>query len=185
MLTDPMTRPAAAADLAKVCPPARLHLLGTLRPRTYHLVDIENQLGGPAEFGVASMSEIPADAYRLVSIQYQKTWVRGDDLVWAACDASRAIEVKGAWPAGQLRCGRGDDGADRALTTVFDAAAAARGCGRLIIASGDHWFCDTARQARAAGLIVEIVAWRGSLARELAELADRVYLHESPQANAA
>lgn len=183
MSTRPMKSPSApkttgrlaTPDYERLAPVPRLSVCEGTRPRTAHVVDLDNIVGPPALHGVSEHRAIIGAAYPAASIDYQRRYVRGDDLVWVACDASSALAVAPCWRSGQLSWGRGRDGADRALLRHFDIAAAIRGCGRLVIASGDGVFTEVALAARAGGLEVVVVAWPGTLSRRLGFAASSVH----------
>jgi hypothetical protein len=81
-----------------------------------------------------------------------------------------------AFPLGRLgvRCHNhegGPDGADLALLQVLEHEIP-RSCGTVVIASGDHIFAPIARQLRAEGRRVEVVACAGTVSAELYASAD-------------
>ncbi|MGY1681260.1 hypothetical protein [Geodermatophilus sp. SYSU D01176] len=135
--------------------------------RTLHLVDLENLLG-PVRLAsdVAAAWAAYAATLRLD---------RDDHVVVGTGPLLAAV----AWfelPQRGLRrvVGRGINGADLVLMQeVQDLDAVARAYQRLVIASGDGLFTDTARRCRAAGLQVVQVLGRGGGHPNLARECDR------------
>jgi NYN domain-containing protein len=53
-------------------------------------------------------------------------------------------------------------------------------CDTVVIGSGDHIFAPVARELRARGLRVEVIACAGSISHELYRAADACHLLEVP-----
>lgn len=135
--------------------------------RTLHLIDLENLLGSARRASdVAAAWVAYAAALHLD---------RDDHVVIGTGPLLAGI----AWfalPRAGLRrvVGRGLNGADLVLIQeVQDLGAVARTYQRLVIASGDGLFTDTARRYRAAGLQVIQVLGRGGGHPNLARECDR------------
>jgi hypothetical protein len=137
-----------------------------LRPgRALHLIDIENLNQACAENYHA-----PASGWlRVVGINPH-------DLAVVGTDASGAFAAREALPTAGLVVGRGESGADRALTRRGAAGLSTSRFDTLIIGSGDGEFARIAQQARTAGLYVLVVSHRRSLSTRLAHVASRVLL---------
>lgn len=162
-------------------PPARLGAVGTVRPRFGHIVDLENQLGGPARWSASSMRGVPDSAFQEAAREYQRRWVRSHDLIWAACDVSRFGAVAPCWPTACLRPGFGPDGSEDALLEIVDSAALARGCDHVMLASGDGKFTKLVAELCELGVPVTVVGWPGGISAELLAMAHRViHLSQHP-----
>lgn len=143
------------------------------RRRRYILLDAENPTCGAkatceelAEFwgilkqqapGIAPHDHVVVGASRGVVRKYRAA-IHGPNVKW----------VVGA---------NAPDGADRALLAAIDLRHVAREYDELVIISGDWAFADLARQARRAGLSVQVVTaehpeQRSMLSHELAAAAD-------------
>ena len=143
------------------------------RKRRYVLFDVENPTRGAkativqvAEFwnvltrqapGIAPHDHVVVGASRRVVRKYRAA-VHGTNVKW----------VVGA---------DAPDGADRALLAAIDLRRVARAYDELVIISGDHAFAGLARQAKQAGLTVQVITAehpheRSMLSRELAAVAD-------------
>ncbi|SCL25879.1 NYN domain-containing protein [Micromonospora rhizosphaerae] len=145
----------------------------TSRKRRYVLLDIENPTRGARATreeaaglwnilklqapGIAPHDHVVVGASRLVVRKYRAA-IHGANVKW----------VVGA---------DAPDGADRALLAAIDLRRVAAEYDELVIISGDHAFADLARQAKWAGLSVQVVTaehpkQRSVLSRELAAAAD-------------
>ena len=142
--------------------------------RTCHVVDIENLVGCVDSSGLLPR-DLRADMFREAALAYQRKWVKQADLVYVGCDVSIMFDTALDWSSSCVRCGRGKDGADRALIAVLDLDAVVRSCKVLQIASGDHVFSDLASEARDRGLFVRVVARAGHLSHALRTSCDAIY----------
>ncbi len=132
------------------------------RPRTVHIIDIENELGG---------SIVTADQVSTWWRVYRDhaVGVRSDDQVIVATGHRAAATVWFALPQTgiQRRVRGGIDGADHALIESVDIPHLASRYERLVIASGDNIFTDLALRARARGMRVHQVVGKGTSSRTL------------------
>lgn len=142
------------------------------RPRTLHLVDVEN-LAGDAQPSAAEVATV-LDRYR------EAMSPCAGDLVVLAANRQTAAAAGWAWPGPLVRPTTGPDGADLALLAESEPCNVVGRFERVVIASGDHIFSVRARELRAAGTRVEIVARPGSLAAELRTLGVPVRLLSFP-----
>jgi len=136
-----------------------------VRLRTYHVLDIENLMGGP--LGPDRSLHAAVASYREVVNP-----VPGDHLVMA-CNPRMGLRVKRAWPAAQLLVRGGKDGADDALLDHLedlDWYAARYDC--VVIGSGDRAFLPLVLGMQGRGIPVGVVARVGSLSRDLGVAAD-------------
>jgi hypothetical protein len=122
--------------------------------RRMHLIDIENMCG----FVTPTSAKAFGDAYTSAGL----IW-RADHVVVGTSPASVAQTF--LLPPGWRRVlgPPGPDGADFALANALPDVSLLTSFGELIIASGDHYFCEVAAVARAAGLRVLLVTTRGTL----------------------
>ncbi|WP_181125544.1 MULTISPECIES: NYN domain-containing protein [unclassified Rathayibacter] len=131
------------------------------RPRTLHLIDIENMVGPDA-----SAEEVTSfwTGYRRLAIG-----LGYNDHAIVASGPRFAPVAWFAIPANdvQRRVGRGIDGADFALIDAVELERYSVRFDRLVIASGDHAFAPLARRARKLGMRVHQVIGRGLPSREL------------------
>lgn len=129
--------------------------------RAMHLIDAENLLGGP---------NAPSDAIQQLWFVYRYgvPTTATDQYFWASSQrlARRAV---GALPDQGVRIlvRDGRDGADHALIEMVDLAHLVGRFDRLVIASGDGKFTDTAAAARAHGLHVHLVTGQSPCSRLL------------------
>lgn len=144
------------------------------RKRRYFLIDIENPTRGAKATcdevsvlwnilkqqapGIANHDHVVVGASRSVARKYRPA-IYGDNVRWVV--GANAV-----------------DAADRALLRAIDVRRVARDYDELVIVSGDHVFAELARQAKQAGLSVQVVTaeypvqLRPMLARELSSAAD-------------
>lgn len=144
--------------------------------RSLHLIDLENLAGG----------WLQADHVRMVWDCYTTAiGIQPGDGVIVALDRHLTdVFFQIARPDIQLRAGSGPDGADRALTDAIDIRHAATRYNAIIIASGDHHFCEIARQARGLGMAVWQVTGYGRRSAELAKVSPlRLRLHLPAEAD--
>lgn len=149
-----------------------------LRPRSCHLIDIENQMGGTS----ASVEDIQRwwKIYRDEAVG-----IRPGDQVIVGTSHFAAKTVWFALPmAGiQRRVKSGPDGAETAILEALDIDHLSRSFDRLVIASADHFFTDTAYKARALGMEVHLVIGRGAPSRALlAACPTRTFIRTTPRA---
>lgn len=130
------------------------------RPRTLHLLDVENLLGG--RVCTASVRTMWTDFVTAVD-------ARWDDLSTVAVARRHAATTFFALPDAVRRVvgGDGPDGADLALIESVDVDWVHRNFGRVVIASGDHIFTGPARQFSTRGLEVVQVIGDGRCSAEL------------------
>lgn len=136
--------------------------------RAFHLIDIENLVGG----GRLRPDEVASACKRYLRIALYSS----DDLAIAAVGHSQMSVAAFALPR-QVRlvgAGHGPDAADIALLRAVDEAVLLRGFGRLSIGSGDHFFAPLAARMRESGLVVEVVHPKLGLSRELAAACTRI-----------
>jgi len=129
--------------------------------RALHLIDLENLAGGPA----VDVDEIARTwaAYRGGVPQTES-----DHVMVGSC----SLFARKAWwvlPATgvQRRVRDGADGGELSLLDDLDLEQTARRFQRLVIASGDGMFTETALRARALGMHVHHVTGHGRPARRL------------------
>lgn len=130
------------------------------RPRTLHLLDLENIVGGNVS------PSLVAEAWE----EYARvTGMRAGDQVVVSVARRNAVPAFFALPAGIRRVvgANGPDGADAALLAEVDVTDVARRFGQVIIASGDHAFAPLARALAAAGVPVIQVIGAGLPAADL------------------
>jgi uncharacterized LabA/DUF88 family protein len=135
-------------------------------PRTLHLIDLENLMG------TVRVAEDVHDVW----VAYDSTLQLDDaDHVVISTGPDLAVVAWFELPSGVRRVvGRGVNGADLALIEVaLDEDLLLRRYRRLVIASGDGIFTDTARQYRDAGLEIVQVIGRGGVHPNLAAACDR------------
>jgi hypothetical protein len=138
--------------------------------RTLHLIDIENLAGG--DFSVVEMASA-AEAYR------ETAAVAAMDHVVTAVGVSALLSAVKAGFSGRMVVGRGVDGADHALLKVVaNPERIAAQYDRIVIGSGDHIFCEAARELRARGIAVGVVSRAERLSRHLARAA--TFVREIP-----
>lgn len=130
------------------------------RPRTLHLIDLENLLGGRID---------PHAVATLWNHYRELTAMRWDDHVIVAVSRRHALDTFTALPATVQRVvgPNSPDGADHALLDAIDIDWAARRFGQVIVATGDHIFTDTARRLAATGLQLVQVLGLGYTATDL------------------
>ena len=133
--------------------------------RSLHLIDLENLCG--SGLPPTSLIEQVWNTYRYgVPTSPEDHYIVGTSHVFA----------KRAWfvlPAQgiQRRARSGRDGGELAILTDLDLAHTVRRFDRLVIASGDGMFSQTAKTAREHGLHVHQVSGLGICSRRLAATA--------------
>lgn len=130
------------------------------RPRTLHLVDLENLVGGIVS------SALVAEAWE----EYARvTGLRAGDQVIVSVARRHAVDAFFALPAGIRRVigSNAPDGADVALLDDVDVADVARRFGQVVIASGDHAFVPLARSIVELGVPVIQVIGAGHTSTDL------------------
>jgi hypothetical protein len=130
--------------------------------RALHLVDIDNLLGDPATDDELEIGWTVSAYKHLASV------ATGDHVVVATSPFGRhAYAVGTAWPGvGHVWRG-GHDGADLALLEEARWAVARGEFGRVVIGSGDRIFLVALEWFEGAGVPVEVVARRKSMADAL------------------
>lgn len=135
------------------------------RTRSLHLIDLENLCA--SGLALESLIEKVWRTYRYgVPTSPDDQYVVGSSHAFA----------KRAWfilPAQgiQRRARSGKDGGELAILSDVDLVHAANRFDRLVIASGDGMFTETAKAARVQGLHVHQVSGLGSCSRALAATA--------------
>ena len=135
-----------------------------LSVRTHHVLDVAN-LCGTAAPTLEEVAALRAEYEREVALAVV-------DLVAVATDVQGAYATHDVWPQAKLLCGRGPDGADRAICDWLGHPIIAGRFDRVIVGSGDHSLAMIARRLRLDGLEVGVVFRAGSLSRTLAREAD-------------
>ncbi|WP_212744386.1 NYN domain-containing protein [Rhodococcus sp. Q] len=168
MRPTPATTPTSttAADVAQPATAPALHLVTSTttaavraaggrhrctRPRTLHLVDLENLLAGRVD--AASVAEVWAE-------YQQVTGMRPGDHVVVAVAARHATATFFSLPGAVQRVVGADipDGADLALLDTVDLAWTARRFGQVMIATGDHAFTGVAAHLHTQGVpVVQVI----------------------------
>ncbi len=130
------------------------------RPRTLHLLDVENLV----ENELSTQSVIAMWNKFVAAVD-----PRWDDLSTVAVARRHAATTFFALPPGVRRVigPNGPDGADLALIDSIDIDWAVRNFGRVVIGSGDHIFAPLARQLGARGMQVLLVTCGGYCSAEL------------------
>lgn len=151
-----------------------LRLIAPKAPRSLHLIDVENLLGGTA----FTEADVAATAVAYATIA---SMAAGDLIVLASSHFTAAAAWFG-WPASARRLARsGIDGADLALLDVLRTENVERRFERVVIASGDHIFAGAAMQLIRQGVEVTIVTRLRALAQELAlAVHDIRYFDDGP-----
>lgn len=169
------TRALGRGGYSRIVEPA--HGSARLEPwvpdgRTLHLIDLENLAGG----------HLSAAGLRQASELYQDTVGIGPyDHVIVAVQPSIAFTARALFPDANVIPATGVDGADLALIDyVSDVRWIACRYIRIVLGSGDHIFAPVVDNYRKAGLDVEVVALRGSIANVLWSLATEVVSCASP-----
>ena len=132
--------------------------------RSLHLVDIENLVGNPRAEAGAVLATF--DRYLRAA-----RWTAGDHVIVAANPGLMGKVIFDLPVPANVHCAPGRDGADGKL---LDAVAPRTICARydrLVIGSGDAIFFPRARDVRAAGLAVEVIARPDGCSRRLHQFA--------------
>ncbi len=133
--------------------------------RALHLIDIENLCVNESR---AAISPGIGDLYR-------RTVRPGPlDQFIVASDVTRSLDAHREFPGARILLGRGKDGAELALTADLDLDRIRRSFSTLVIASGDGYFTDLARQMKHHCLSLIIVSRPDRLAQSLDRLSDTV-----------
>lgn len=135
-----------------------------LRPgRALHILDLEN------------LNKGPADDYRHVVATWRRTiGLAPSDLAVVGVDVTGAFPARDAFPEAGLVVGKGENGADRALTRRADANLSTHRYDTLIVGSGDGHFTHLALNARNQGLHVLVASHKGNLSAKLHNAASRI-----------
>jgi hypothetical protein len=148
------------------------HTETVIKERQVILIDPEN-LTGDGHL-------TPAETAWLTQVLPGTLDIQRDDLIFVGGDRHNAFELDTIAKAlgGRIAFGTGKDGGDRALVTEFDKIPDTAWnlpdspITRVVIASGDHHFVDTARLAKRKGRqVFTIGTWRG-ISAELAKHSD-------------
>ena len=153
--------------------------MATTRPaRALHLVDIDNLLGDPATDDEVEIGWT-VHTYKGVA-----SFEEGDHVVVATSPFGRhAFAIGTAWPGAQHLWRKGRDGADLALLEHAAWAMEAGNFDRVVIGSGDRIFLVALEWFEGAGIPVEVVSRRRSLAAALRTRARSVrYMPEAAAA---
>jgi hypothetical protein len=142
--------PADGRNAGRPAPRGARHGTRAAGPRSLHLVDLENLVGGPRRAGQWLRPTV--HAYEAVAP------VGPADQVIAAADITLWRRSAFDLPGWRYLPGRGPDGADRALLDEAPPAWVADRFERLVIGSGDRAFAPLALAVRAAGREVVAVA---------------------------
>ena len=135
--------------------------------RTLHLIDADNLLGDPTTVDRRLIAATFEEYRRLARYSVEDLTV-----VATGVNGWHVLEVERAWP-NVCHCRRaGRDGADLALLEAARWAASGDRIDRVVIGSGDRIFVVAFDALVAAGVPVEVVARRRSLATALAERAN-------------
>lgn len=142
--------------------PSRLRRWGAANTdgRTLHLIDLDNLLGGT----VWSKERLNAVAARYQSVAHVTA---GDHLI-VGVDVHGVVAAAAQYPGARVLAGYGTDGADRELlAAVADLDWIASRYDRVVIASGDGCFAQTAQALVRRGVAVTLVARPHSVANAL------------------
>jgi len=146
--------------------------------RALHLVDIDNLLGDPATDDELEIG------WTICAYKHAASFVVGDHAVVATSPFGRhAFAIGNAWPGAQHLWRKGRDGADLALLDEAAWAVETRHFSRVVIGSGDRIFLTALEWFEGAGVPVEVVSRRRSLADALRTRARSVRF--MPEAEAA
>jgi hypothetical protein len=143
------------------------------RPRTLHLVDVENLVSG----------DVSAHLVRQMWAEFVDVLgVRWNDHSTVAVSRRNAATAFLALPSGLRRVvgADGPDGADLALIESVDVDWAAAHFGQVVIASGDHIFAPLANRLRARGIpVVQVIGGGKSSAQLYLACTDHKYLAQT------
>jgi hypothetical protein len=128
--------------------------------RSFHLVDVENLLGG------TSFTEV--DVAVTAAVYHAVAGVAASDMVVVSSSHHTALATWFGWENARRVVRSGPDGADLALLNILETENVAVRFDRVVIASGDGIFARLAAQLQAQGVVVTIVSRPDSLSRELA-----------------
>jgi hypothetical protein len=127
--------------------------------RALHLIDVENL----ACSALPTMGEV-----RKLMVRYAElVGIGSTDLVVIACSHKALLSVARGWPGARYRVRSGPDGADLELIDVLEREQLAERFGRILIASGDGRFGDSAAWLAETGCRVTVVSRPGNLAVRL------------------
>lgn len=139
---------------------------GACGDRALHLIDLENLCGAG--------STTAEDAARVLAAYVDAVKIGPADSIHIGVAhhmATAVMPVLCVFP-GRLHVRSGQDGAETALLDSIDLAHISTRFSRLIIASADRTFTETADEARRLGMVVWQVTGRGGLSRELSRVTD-------------
>lgn len=145
--------------------------------RALHVIDIENLVGAPIPSRVMVSQ---------VQLQYIDCLGFGaGDLVVLATSHHGLLNAGLGWPRARHLVRSGKDGADLELISVLEYENVATRFRHVVIGSGDGRFTQTAAKLRALRIHITVVSRWGSLARDLARVADDVIYLDGPMPAAA
>lgn len=127
--------------------------------RALHLVDVENLVGGTT-FSEVDVAVTAAAYERVASIGLR-------DLVTVASSHFTAMPTWFGWGSARRLVRSGPDGADLALIEVIETEGVATRFSRVVIASGDRIFAQSAARLQAQGVEVTVVTRAEALSNHL------------------
>lgn len=141
----------------------------TATARELHLLDIENLLGG-SHFTARDVAQ-----FREFYISHNA--VAADaHIVIATSSQEGIIEAALGWPGARALFQLGHDGADLALLAVIEDEHVAERFDRVVIASGDGIFANSAESLYTEGLDVAVFARALSVSTHFEHAAEIVHL---------
>ncbi len=145
----------------------------TAADRTLAVLDVENLLPeSPAFAAETDYRDAVDQVIRMVGIDG-----RDQVAIGTGSNPDAAFGARSAWPTAAIRSRRGPDGAERALDQAFfDVDAIARGFDRVVIGSGDGYFCDLVGDLNRFGIHTLVVTWEAKLSRRLRIAAKEIRL---------
>jgi len=132
--------------------------------RSLHLVDIENLVGDPRAEAALVLAVL--DEYLRAA-----RWTAGDHVIVAANPGLMEKVIFDLPVPANVHCAPGRDGADGKLLEAVAPHTICTRYDRLVIGSGDAIFFPRARDVRAAGLAVEVIARLDGCSRRLHQFA--------------
>lgn len=142
--------------------------------RSLVVCDIENECGA-GEFTEDQAREVKRE------IEHRAHLPEGSHVVVGTSSGPGLMCAGKVWPSARRVWHRGRDGADRALIDVLETENVVERFTHVVIASGDAAFAAPARSLRQAGVSIEVIARKGSLAAALASEADLVQILPMPR----
>lgn len=122
----------------------------TSRPRTLHLIDVENLMGTP--------NFTQSQVRRLCARYMQVAAVHPTDQFVVACSHHCAPAVWFGWRPARRLLRSGANGADLALIDVISKERVAERFPRTVVGSGDGIFADACARLQAQGSAVTVVS---------------------------